>query len=173
MMAFLEKYSKVIDVLEKIIRVILIILLAGIVLIMFMQTVLRYGFNAALPWCEELALYMCLYCVLLGLSIAVRKDSHLQVDILLKFYSPRIKALMTAITSIIAIVVMIFFIRYALSLMKIATGVSPTLPITMWQVYLAFPIGCTLVILFSLENIIKNFIMFKHNGQLPGKEEKV
>lgn len=166
-MKFLEKYSKLLDIVEKILRVILIVLLGGMVLIMFYQTIMRYVFNNAQVWCEELALYMGVYCTLLGISIATRRESHLQVDFLLSFYTPRIKCLVTGICSIVAIVIMVFFCYYSVRLMGVAVGKSPTLPLTMRDIYMVFPIGSVLVILFSLENIIRNFIGFKNNGVMP------
>lgn len=169
-MKFLEKYSKFLDIIEKILRVVLIVLLGGMVLIMFYQTVMRYVFNHSQTWCEELALYMGVYCVLLGISIATRRESHLQVDFLMNFCSARIKCLFTAVSSVIAIVVMIFFCYYSINLLEVAVGKSTTLPLTMRDIYLVFPIGSILLILFSLENIVKNFIAFKHNGELPRLE---
>lgn len=169
-MSLLRKYSKFLDVIEKVIRVILIFLMAAMVLVMFLQAVMRYVFNNPLAWCEELAVYMMVYCVMLGICIATRRESHLQVDFLLSFCSQRIKCLVTAISSIIAIVVMIFFCTYSISLMEVAVSKSTTMPITMRQIYMVFPVGSILLILFSVENIAKNFIAFKHNGEFPTLE---
>ena len=46
------------DGLTKVLRVILIVLLAAMVLIMFFQAIMRYVFANAQPWCEELTLYL-------------------------------------------------------------------------------------------------------------------
>lgn len=169
-MAFLKVYSRILDVLEKIVKILVIVLLSGIVLIMFTQSILRYVFHHSLVWAEELAVYFCIYCVMFGLCIAVRRESHLQVDVILNMMSKRYRALFTAVTSVIAIGVMVFFLRYAMDLLKLATGISATLPITIKDVYMSFPIGCVLVIIFSLENIVINFLKFKNNGELPGEE---
>jgi len=166
----LNVYSKFLDVLEKILRVVLIVLLAAMVLIMFYQVIMRYVFSSSQPWCEELTLYLGVYSIFLGICIATRRDSHLQVDFLLNFYSPKIRSLTMAICSVIAIVVMILFCKYALSLMVVATGKSTTLPITMRQVYLVFPIGSVLMILYSIEGVAKNLIAFKNNGKYPELE---
>ncbi|MPN62800.1 hypothetical protein SDC9_210553 [bioreactor metagenome] len=62
---------------------------------------------------------------------------------------------------------MVVFCLYAISLCQYATGKSTTLPIEMKQIYYAFPVGSILVILFSVENIYRNFLGFLHNGELP------
>ena len=164
-MNLLRKYSKFLDVIEKIIRVVLIALMGLMALILFFQAVMRYVFSNPQSWCEELAVYMVVYCVMLGICIATRRESHLQVDFLLSFCSVRIKCLITAISSIVAIVVMILF-----CLMQVAVGRSTTLPITMREIYLVFPVGSILLILFSVENIAKNLFAFKNNGVFPAEE---
>lgn len=167
----LKKYSGFLDIVEKILRVIEIGLLSGITLIMCYQCIMRYIFSNAQPWCEELSLYLCIYSVLLGISIAVRKESHLQVDFLLNFMKYSTRCLITALSSIVAIAFMIVFCAYSISLIQHATGASTTLPILIRHVYFAFPIGSILLILFSIENIAKNlgeFMKFKGGALKKG-----
>lgn len=169
-MQVLHAYSRFLDGLTKILRVILIVMLSAMVLIMFYQVIMRYVFSNAQPWCEELTLYLGVFNIFLGLGIATRKESHLQVDFLLRLYSPRVKCLMTAICSMIALVVMVVFAVYSISLMQHATGKSFTMPIKMKQVYAAFPIGSVIVCLYSVEIVARNLIGFFHNGELPSME---
>lgn len=169
-MRLLNAYSKFLDGLTKILRVVLIVLLSAMVLIMFYQVIMRYVFTNAQPWCEELTLYLGIFCIFLGLGIATRKESHLQVDFLMRLYGPRTKCLMTGICSVVAVVIMIVFCIYSISLIGHATAKSVTLPITMAHVYAVFPVGSILVCLYSVELIAKNFIGFFHNGELPQLE---
>lgn len=166
-MQLLHAYSRFLDALTRVLRVILIAMLAAMVLIMFFQVIMRYVFSNAQPWCEELTLYLGVFNIFLGLGIASRQESHLQVDFLLRLYTPRVKCLMTALCSIIAIGVMVVFAVYSVSLMHHATGQSFTMPIKMKQIYAAFPIGSVLVCLYSVEIVARNLIGFFHNGELP------
>lgn len=43
---------------------------------------------------------------MLGLGIASRSDSHLQVDFLTRLYKPKVRCLMAAIWSVVTIVIM-------------------------------------------------------------------
>ena len=85
----------------------------------------------------------------------------------MNLYGPRLKCLMTALCSIVAMVVMIIFGIYSVSLIGHATGKSVTLPFTMGQIYSVFPVGSVLICLYSVELIAKNIIGFLHNGELP------
>jgi C4-dicarboxylate transporter DctQ subunit len=58
-----------------------------LVFFMFIQVITRYVFNYAIPWTEELAIICFVVSVYFGCSLAVTKDKHLTIDILL-FYMP-------------------------------------------------------------------------------------
>lgn len=58
----------------------LIISLVAMVLITFMQVVLRW-LDAATVWAEELSRYIMLYQVWIGASYAVREDAHIRITV--------------------------------------------------------------------------------------------
>lgn len=166
-MKVLDMYSRFLDVLTKILKAILGITLGVMVLIMLYQVSMRYIFENPQAWCEELALYLCIFSIMLGLGIASRSDAHLQVDFITRLYKPKARCMMTAVWSVVAIVVMAVFAYYSVSLMAHATAKSVTLPVTMAQIYTAFPIGAALVIIYSIEIAARNFIGFLNNGEIP------
>lgn len=166
-MNVLNAYSRFLNGLTKVIKAIVCVLLAAMVLIMFYQAMMRYVFSNAQPWCEELTLYIGIFNIMLGLGIASRTDSHLQVDFLTRLYGPRLRCLMTAVWAVVAIGIMAAFAYYAVSLIGKATSRSVSLPITMGQVYTAFPIGAAILILYSIEIAARNFVGFLHGGVLP------
>lgn len=156
----LTHYSRFLDGVQFVLKIVEIILLAGITLIMAYQCVMRYVFNNAQPWCEELSLYMMIYSVFLAIPLAVRYDGHLQVDFLLSFMHMKTRYLISAISALIAAGFMIIFCIYGVSLIEHATGASTTLPLRMRDIYYSFPIGAVLMILFSVEAAAKNFLKF-------------
>lgn len=166
-MNFLQAYAKFLNAMTKVLKVFLIALLSAMVLIMLFQCVMRYVFSNAQPWAEELTLYISTLEIMLGLGIATRRDSHLQVDFLTNFYGPKLKCFMSALMSFIGVIIMIIFFRYSMSLIAIATGKSVTMPLTMKQIYMIFPLGATIVILYSVEVIGKNVYGFFHDGKVP------
>lgn len=166
-MRALYGYSRFLNGLTKVLKVILIILLAAMVIISFYQVVMRYVFANAQPWCEELTIYLAIFAVMLGLGIASRRDSHLQVDFLTRLYPPKIKCLMTAVWSVVTIMIMLFFTYYAISLIGAARAHSVTLPVTTGQVYTVFPIGAIILIIYTIEIVARNLVGFANGGELP------
>lgn len=60
----------------------LIVSLIVMVLVTFMQIVLRW-FNAATVWAEEFSRYVMLYQVWVGASYAVHEDAHIRITALI------------------------------------------------------------------------------------------
>ena len=66
------------------------------------------------------------------------------------------------------VVIMAVFAYYSVNLMvNHAPARSVTLPITMREIYMAFPIGSAILILYSIEIIARNLVGFAHGGELP------
>src|SRR5690554_5736421 len=59
------------------------------VLIAFLQVVLRYVFNAGFVWALELTTYCFAWMVLIGISWGVKVNTHLGVDTFVKLFPVR------------------------------------------------------------------------------------
>lgn len=67
------------------------------VLLMFANVVARHVFAAPFYWTEEVAVYLNIWCVFLGVALVTRNNCHLRMDLLLKAVPPRyMKLLNTA-----------------------------------------------------------------------------
>lgn len=67
---------------ESFINSILILLLSVMTIIVFLNVVLRYVFDAGITWSEELSRYAFLYLIFIGSIISLKDDKHLRIDIL-------------------------------------------------------------------------------------------
>ncbi|MGH8677472.1 MAG: TRAP transporter small permease [Burkholderiales bacterium] len=56
------------------------LLLVVMTLLVFIEVILRFGFDTGLQWSEELTLYMSAWLVLFGASYGVKIGSHIGVD---------------------------------------------------------------------------------------------
>ena len=95
----LKTYSKILDILEKIAKAFLAITAAAMVLVLFYQVVMRYIFNNAAAWPEELARYLFIYDVMVAAAIAVRRNSHLQIDALIGTGTNALKGISASVTA--------------------------------------------------------------------------
>jgi TRAP-type C4-dicarboxylate transport system permease small subunit len=80
--------------------------MAGLV---FVQFFTRYVMNDSFAWTEELAVNCVIAIVFIGSAMCVRKDRHIQVDILYRF----LPAALTRVLSTLVDVIRVLFLGYA------------------------------------------------------------
>jgi TRAP-type transport system small permease protein len=69
--------------------------------VVFIQFFTRYALNDSAGWTEEIARYLLICMVFVGGSISVRKNNHIQVDVLYRFLPPPVaRALSTAVDAV-------------------------------------------------------------------------
>lgn len=97
MKTFLDKLFKGIDYFTG-------ILTGLMVLFVFLNVVLRIGFNSGLTWSEELSRYLFVFVTYIGAISAMRAGGHMTVDMLISKVNPRLQMTLYVISqSLIAI----------------------------------------------------------------------
>ncbi|ROU03918.1 TRAP transporter small permease [Histidinibacterium lentulum] len=66
----------------------LVLLLAGMVVMVFGNVVLRYGFNSGLNFSEEMSRYMFVWLTFIGAVLAYREYAHVGVETLVRLLGP-------------------------------------------------------------------------------------
>ena len=146
----LKGYSKFLDVLEKVEKAILAITVGVMVIIIAYQVIMRYIFAHANSWSEELARYLFIYDVMIGAAIASRRNSHLQIDILINLMKPKVRTILTIVATLAGMVFMGFLLSYSITLVQTgAKTMSAGLGIPMSIPYACMPIGLVLMLLGS------------------------
>lgn len=164
----LKAYSKFLNVIEKAERAVLALSMAAMVVLMLYQVILRYVFSASNSWSEELVRYLFILDVMLAASIAVRRNSHLQIDVLINCFSPKLKRIFTIAATLAGIVFLALLFWYSLDLCMTATSnVSPGLGIPMSIPYACVPLGAVLMILTSIEVVLKTVEELRHEEEVP------
>ena len=162
----MKAYSKFLDIVEKIEKVMLCISVAVMLVVMIYQVILRYIFANATAWSEELARYLFIFQVMLASAIGIRRNSHLQIDALIHLLKPRWRMLSTVISTLIGVVFLCFLLVYSIDLVKTgANNLSVGLGVPMSIPYLCLPIGTVLMILTSVEVIFKQVRDFRKGGK--------
>ena len=125
------------------------------------QVFARYVLNASPPWTESLALLLMLYYILLAAAIGVREGFHLGVRVLLDNVGTSWRQTWLRI---IDVLVGLFGVAMILNGLKLAAftadHVIPTLGITRAAAYWPFVMSGVLIVLFSLERIVRGAAEF-------------
>ncbi len=82
---------RIIDFCFLVLKAAIAALLAAMVVLVFGNVVLRYGFNSGIVVSEEAARWLLVWLTFLGAIVALREHRHLGIDTLVRKLSPRAK----------------------------------------------------------------------------------
>lgn len=121
--------------------------------------ILRYVFDYIIFWSGEAVIYLIIFSTFIGAVITLRHNEHVSVDILPLVLGERGKKVLTLLGSVMIVVYCGIIGFYAWILVTepgIRNTVTPALDLPLWIVYLALPIGLTLMLLRSLEIVYRS-----------------
>ncbi len=90
---------------------------------LFVNVVLRYGFNYSLAWSEELIRIVIIYTTLIGCSAAVKSGTMIKIDALVQVV-PRLKIPLSYFSNLVTLVfsVMLVYYGWQIANMQLQTG---------------------------------------------------
>ena len=106
-------------------------LTAAMTVVVLLGVFTRYVLNDALPWTEELARYILIWLSWLGGEIAMRRGSHIAVDLFIDKLSPRTRSVVVLLGRSLVLVFLAICVVYGIDLARrvgmqstIALGIS-------------------------------------------------
>lgn len=153
--------------LNKILETVLGLLVAVMVLGCIWQVITRFVLNNPSKYTEELLRYLLIWTTMLGVPYAYGKDKHLSINIAVKYFSPKGKA-MTNIFIEALILVLSVFVMVAggwMVTMNSAGQISPAMHMPMQLYYAGVPVSGVLMVCYGIERL--------RNSLKQWKEEKM
>ena len=145
--------------------------IAIIATLMTLQVIMRYVFLNALPWVEEIVVYLNVWNAFLGCSYAMRHRCEMQVDFVKSL--PKIpRRIIERIAEVILLLFYIYIVKagWGVTMNFIATGQkSAAAQIPVYLVYSSFLIGSAGSILRYIQRLVSEFITW-NKARKEGKE---
>jgi TRAP-type transport system small permease protein len=133
----------------------LALLLGFITTGVFLQIVLRYGFDTSFLWGEELSLFAFTWCVYLGAAICVRRRTHFAFDFLAGLLSGRAAAIQRLLVDLITIGIAVVLVVDGWSYAQLSIQrLSPALGITLFVPTIIIPISGALMIMAVIPHAV-------------------
>jgi len=108
-------FKKVLDYLDKVLTFFeewtLFITVMVALISLFVNVILRYGFNYALAWSEELVRLVIIYTTLIGCSAAIKKRSMIKIDASVQLL-PKLKYPLTYFSNLVMLIFSIMMMYY-------------------------------------------------------------
>jgi len=154
------------------------ILLVSTTLLVFVDVVMRFGFNTGFMWSQELTLHMSGWFVLFGASYGLKVGSHIGMDSFVKLFSRTGRRVLTGIAAILALIYC-FLILYGswiyLKKMKMIGITLEDMAIPTWLAHGMLLVGFTFLsirLFIILRSVIADEIDgFKHADEAKDSME--
>lgn len=144
-MGLIKKLS---DKLSRATEITIGILLAIMSIVIFLQVIYRYVLHASLPWSEELGRYILIYLTFLGASVAVKKNAHIGIEVIVKLFPRPISKALEWVANILSLAFFVILIVYGSKVVKITMmQLSPAMHVKMGYIYMAVVIGAVLMMI--------------------------
>lgn len=130
-----------------------------VTLLLFVNIILRFFFSAGITWAEELIRYAIIWITFIGSSVCFQRGIHVSIDLLIDFLPEKGKKLLNLIINVLAIIFMVFLIKFGFDLVSFSKGtgqLAPALRIEMFWVYLAIPVGAFLSLIHLIIQLYDN-----------------
>lgn len=110
----------------------------------------RYGFDAPIPWAEELARYAFIWLVFVGAALCSKRRRHIAIDAAVAALPPRGRAATRLLVDLATASLMLVLIYYGWLLTAAASQPTSTLGIPTHFVYAVVPLSALLILMRTL-----------------------
>lgn len=146
--------KKVLDFFDNFEERMLVVILPLMVITIFMATFFRFTKLVSVPWAEELARYLMIWLVFLGIGVGAKENKHFTVDnVVMAFPKSTHRAFFILRTAIIVSYCgIISYIGMGLvKSLRLMNQSSPALRFPMWMMYGSIIVGMLLMIIRTLQ----------------------
>ena len=124
--------------------------------IIFYAVAMRYVFNHAPTWSEEICVYILIGVIWISIAGVLKNDHHIALDLIIANISPRkqnwFKIIIYVIGFSFCVVLFWYSIKYTLFQYRFQFKSNTLLEIPLWMPYLLIPAG---LILICLQYVVK------------------
>ena len=153
-----EKIDKALEVVFKIMKVLLILVLVSMVVILMAHIVFRYVINNSLTWSEELLKIMLVWFGMMSVAVLAARREHVAIVVFKEHMPKKVQNFLTKLTQFIIVGICILMVVIGIQYcMKAGFRLTPALRIPYAWAYAAIPVAFVPVTLFELRNFIRDF----------------
>ncbi len=159
--------NKILTKSAKALESVMIIALIVMVLVMFMQVVLRYVFATGFAWTEELSRFLMVYMIFIGGAVLAAQDGHISVTILDEVLKGVPRKILKLVQYLLCLLYSGIMAKIGYSTLAIVgRQKSPNMQITMDWIYAIVPVSMALVVFYLLMKIA---LLFTRSPQKEGE----
>lgn len=150
----MQAIRKAVDATSKVLRWLMIFLMALMVVSMFTQVVTRW-IGVSVAWTEEMTRFACIWLIFLGSAILADRSEHIAVTILDSLLKGKALAVLNVLRKLCFLVFSVVIVKVGFdAAAMVARQTSPNMGIAMNIMYISIPIGSILTALYIVASVI-------------------
>lgn len=141
-------YKKLVNIYDHFEEIFLVLCIFVMVVVIFLQVVMRYGFNNSLSWTEELARFLFVWASWIGISFAQKKGEHIKITLINDKFKGKAKTIVLILGNLFTLAILAVLLYKGIEITgKVAdmASVTSALKIPKWIIYASLPISCFLM----------------------------
>lgn len=138
-------------------EVFLVIIISFSVVLLFLQVIMRYIFKNSISWSEEFARYLFLWMIWVGASLATKESRHLKAEFLENLIPKKVMDFISISALLLWLMFSLWLSYSSFFLTKdiyLSHQKSSAMQLPMFIPYASVPVGCTLMSIRLIQNII-------------------
>ncbi len=162
----MDKFKSVLDSVFKWVLRLAMVGLLVMVVVVFINVVLRYGFKSGIRWAEEISLVIVIWFTFIAMALGVRENLHINISILPKILGKTfffvLDVLKHFLVMVIGMVVMVNGWKLAVH------GMRSRLPATQLPNmvnYAVLPIAGVFIVLYAAIHLVERVRNFRKGGE--------
>ena len=145
-----------------------VVLMSVMTLIIFIQVVARYVFQNSLSWSEELARYLFIWLVYLGISYGCLMRKHIKIDAALGLFPKKARKYVVIIGDLFFLAFAVYVAYTGLFYSLNQTRVSSAMGVPFKYVYISIFFGFGLAVIRQIQTIIYRVRCIKNGEEYEG-----
>ncbi|QQK78859.1 TRAP transporter small permease [Salicibibacter cibi] len=169
-----------VDYFNKGLKLILGLLFVAMTLSFFFNIAVRFVFTAldihiSVPWTQELATYIMIWSVFLGIAVAVRNDKLISMELFVHTLPAKLGKILKVGALLLTVVFFFYliFIGYDLAFNQGSRQTSPVMGISMTIIYISMFIGSIIAIVNIFTLFLETYLTKKDIRFVASDEESV
>jgi len=153
---------KAIKYLNKTVDLLLFAVLAVMALSMAVNVFCRSCLNFSISWADELSQSLLVWLTFLGAAVAVREHSHYSFNFLDQVFKGKARTGLALFNNLLVLFCAVYMLVDGVKITEgIANWLMPAMGISRAWIYGACPVGCAIMIIYCVADIINNIKLLK------------
>jgi TRAP-type transport system small permease protein len=142
--------------LNNLLNIVIVASLALMAILIFGNVVLRYAFNSGIMWSEEMSRFLFIWMCFLGAIGALKDNSHLGVDMVIKKLSEGKKKIVYSISNLLILYILWLMIEgsWKVSIVNLHTS-APVTGLPMFYIYITGVVMSAIMACLVIRNLYK------------------